>query len=175
MGRPGSRRGSNHARSRGADRRYRTIKRIWKIGIVAAGIATSGEKAVVAIAIAVPLFLPVLVKATAMCSSYPMPRRRSSQVSTSRLRPMKIAFGTSRIATVCQRSTMRAALPKKMRKTIVYIPSSESAGKSGAIAANRADPSQCRSPRRVAYPSTIGARRTVRIELIRSPIGTATA
>ena len=59
----------NQTRSQGAARRYRTMSRIWKIGMVAAGIATSGENAVVAIAIAVPLFLPVLVKATAMCSA----------------------------------------------------------------------------------------------------------
>ena len=39
------------------------------MGIVAAGIATSGEKAIVAIAMAVPLFLPVLAKTTAMFSS----------------------------------------------------------------------------------------------------------
>ncbi len=42
---------------------------IWKIGIVAAGIATIGENAIEAMAIAVPLFLPVLVNTTAMLSS----------------------------------------------------------------------------------------------------------
>ena len=37
--------------------------------MVAAGMATSGENAVVAMAIAVPLFLPVLAKARAMSSA----------------------------------------------------------------------------------------------------------
>ena len=54
--------GAKRTRSLGAARRYRTISRIWKIGMVAAGMATSGENAVVAMAIAVPLFLPVLAE-----------------------------------------------------------------------------------------------------------------
>ncbi len=40
----------------------------WKIGMVAAGTATMGENAVAAIAMAVPLFLPVEANTTAMWS-----------------------------------------------------------------------------------------------------------
>jgi hypothetical protein len=45
------------------------MKTIWKMGSVAAGTATSGEKAAVARAMAVPLFFPVLANTTPMWSS----------------------------------------------------------------------------------------------------------
>jgi len=45
------------------------MRGIWKMGIAPPGSRHSGENAVVAMAIAVPLFLPVLCERDAMCSA----------------------------------------------------------------------------------------------------------
>lgn len=131
---------------------------------MAAGIAIIGEKAVVAMAIAVPLFLPVLVKTTAILSSYVKFNFLFIKVNKRSETKMKAMLGINNKSTTFHCAIIIVALLKKIMKTIANIEIRDREGNKGWILLNPFSPSHFVSRMRVRYPKIIGAMSTSRID-----------